>query len=50
MILTEIATVRNIVTVEYAIFAPFDWPHEEQHGGLNIPFFPAVVLPRCTVL
>lgn len=28
----------------------FDWPHEEQHAGRNILFFPAVVLPRCTVL
>jgi hypothetical protein len=37
----------NIVTV---MFAPFDRPHEEQHAGLNILFFSAVVLPRCTVL
>ena len=50
MILIVITTVINIVTMEYVILAPFDWPHEEQHAGLNILFFPAVVLARCTVL
>jgi hypothetical protein len=50
IILIVITTVINTVTMKSVMLAPFDWPHEEQHAGLNILFFPAVALPRCTVL